>query len=397
MRIIQLVHTLNPGDAISGEAISLQRIFQARGIEAPIWCLAVHEKVNTLGTRRTRYDLESAVLTQSDVLIMHYSLASPLSDLYRRATDCRRLMIYHNLTPVLWFQGYNARVVRDLSQGLQDLAELASASDIVLADSEFNRQELHALGCQHAEVLPLVLDQEKWNLAANEGIRGAFNGHNGGRASTSGQAASSATRAVNLLHVGRLAPNKRIEDIIKTFYFFHQKVHPRSKLWLVGTDIDTEIYSFELRLLVQSLKLEHAVEFVGSVSDCELKAMYEETDLYLCMSEHEGFCVPLLEAMYFSVPVIAFESSAITETLGDGGILVKEKNFPLIAEACQLVLSDSRLRSALIQAGQKRLQTYSWSTFEQNVERTILQKFEANSDPRPQTGAPVIETATAAG
>jgi glycosyltransferase involved in cell wall biosynthesis len=350
MEIHQLVHTLNYGDAISNEALTIQRLLAKRNIVGNIYSINAHEKVKQYTIPYA--ECPSAFSTEQDaVVVLHYSIGSPLNDLFREMTNVRKAIVYHNLTPADWFSRYNPRVRVDLEQGLEELPPLCEISDIVLADSEFNNQELKEFGCQKGKVLPLVLDTEKWSIASNVGIRQALSGHGG----------------KNVLHVGRLAPNKRIEDIIKAFYFYHHKIERKSKLWLVGIDIDTEVYSFELRRLVHELRLHEAVEFVGAVHDSELRAFYEGSDLYMCMSEHEGFCVPLLEAMHFELPIIAFDSCAVAETLGNAGMLLARKDPSLVAELMDEVLTSTELKQELLANSRARVAAFGIPAFEKTL------------------------------
>ncbi len=362
MRVIQFVHTLNYGDAISGEAIFIHQMIKERGGESAIYALGAHEKVRQhfRPIAALAQDLTAQPVGPDDLVILHYSIASPFNEFFRNLTQCRRAVIYHNLTPPKWFRGYNTRVEEDLVQGIHELRDICLVADIVIADSGYNAGELVEAGIGSVEVLPLMLDTSKWSEAANPGIAATLRG----------------TPGVNLLHVGRLAPNKCIEDIIKAFYFFHHKINKESRLYLVGIDIDTELYSLELRRLTSRLGLKQAVEFVGSVADSELRAFYENCDAYLCMSEHEGFCLPLAEAMYFGCPVIAFASTAIPETLGDGGILVGEKAYAHLAELIQLLVSDEKLRNSVIESGKQRARTFSPEAFTKQFDELFLTPFQ---------------------
>jgi len=244
MKIHQLVHTLSYGDAISGEAITMRRLFREMGFESQIYVVHAHEKVASESRSWHLFESDRAAAPKEPfALILHLSIASPLNDLYLRTSDALRFVIYHNFTPVEWFSHCNYRVAEDLRQASAALPAVVGASDIVLADSAFNADELRKLGATHAHVLPLVLDAEKWNIPSNSGIGAALRGHGG----------------VNVLSVGRVAPNKCLEDVIKAFYFFHHKINQNSRLWLVGSDIDTEVYSFALQRLVTELRLEQAV------------------------------------------------------------------------------------------------------------------------------------------
>lgn len=357
MRVFQLIHTLNYGDAISGEALTIKRLLTEQGIVNEIYGLQAHEllKHELRPWSELTANLESSSAESGDertTVVLHYSIGSPLNDLYRSLKGVKRVLIYHNLTPASWFANYNYRVCEDLKSGLLELPELLACSDKLVADSDFNSSELNQLGFSNTSVLPLVLDEQKWDIEENAGIRQILS-NTGGK---------------NWLHVGRVAPNKCIEDIIKAFYFYCYKIDKKSRLWLVGHDIDTEIYSFELRRLVAYLQLKENVSFVGAVADCELKAFYRHSDVYLCMSEHEGFCVPLIEAMYFGLPVIAYNSSAIGQTLGDAGVLVESKQPHLIAELTDLVVRDQSLRKEMVEKGAAQAERFGLDSFREKLQ-----------------------------
>ena len=343
--IHQLVHTLSYGDAISSEVLSLKRSFERLGCKSTIYALNIHPKLKQEATF-----VESFPADFSGEVVLHYSLGSPLNSLYSSLNQASRYLIYHNITPPFWFEGVNPRIVRDIKNGLDELPELLAITDGIISDSDFNAQELLKLGFESA-VLQLPVDPVRWHEPANEGIKKLLTSDD----------------TLHFLHVGRLAPNKCLEDIIRTFYFLHHKIEPKSKLWLVGVDTDTELYSFALRYLAQELGLDDAIEFVGCMSDCEVRALYEGASVYICMSEHEGFCLPPLEAMHFSLPVVAYASSAIPQTVGEGGILIDHKDPALVAELLYKVATDSDLRAALISAGKKRVDQLSLERFEKQV------------------------------
>jgi glycosyltransferase involved in cell wall biosynthesis len=152
-------------------------------------------------------------------------------------------------------------------------------------------------------------------------------------------------------------PNKRIEDLLKVFYFYRKRIDPDSRLFLVGIDTDMEIYSFALRQMIHDLAL-RGVLFCGRVSQRELVTYYRLAHVYLCMSEHEGFCVPLLEAMHFGVPVIAYAAGAVPETLGEAGALASRKDFPELAELSALLCMDRELRGSMVAAGRERVREF---------------------------------------
>lgn len=374
MRIHQFVHTLNYGDAISGEALLIQRILGELGIAGDIYSVNTHERLQ--GATKDWRSFSAPSEDEPTAVLLHYSIGSPLNAKLLETPGILRGLIYHNLTPVRWFAPYNAVVAKNLAMGSEELPKLLPEMDIVLADSAYNKSELDQMGCEHSKVLSLVLDRKKWAVAPNTGIASNLSG--------SGEK--------NILHVGRFAPNKCIEDIIKAFYFYHHKIEKKSTLWLIGSDIDTEIYSFELRRLVSELRLKHAVRFVGSVSDCELRAFYENADLYLCMSEHEGFCVPLLEAMHFGVPVVAFSATAVPETMADSGFLLKEKKAAEVAELINRILTDAKLRESAVVRGKKRAGEFSEERFAQTLREVLLEPLRERA-----AGGPKVSRAQQSG
>jgi glycosyltransferase involved in cell wall biosynthesis len=340
-----MVHTLSYGDAISGEVFALQRCFRELGYKSDIYAINIHPywKGHAIDYRELSLGFQGEVL-------LHYSIGSALNTRYRSMYSARRTIIYHNLTPAQWFDGVNPRIVRELEEGRQELPGLCEISDRIIADSNYNADDLKSHGFE-AQVLELPLDPRKWTEPANPGIAALL----------------SNDPSVHVLHVGRLAPNKCIEDIIKVFYFVHHHITHQSRLWLVGIDIDTELYAFALKRLVMELKLDHAVTFAGCKSDAEVRALYENSSVYLCMSEHEGFCLPVVEAMYFGLPVMAYASTALPQTIGRGGILLREKRHPEIAEVLVRLAKDPELRQKVKEAGKKRVADLSIDVFKARV------------------------------
>lgn len=347
--IHQVVHTLSYGDAISTEVVSLQQVLRSLGYESEIY--AIHEHPKLRG--RTRHYTSLPECSQADI-ILHYSLGSPLNPLYRSWTKGRRILVYHNITPAEWFRGVNQRVADDITQGITELPVLCAESDAIWADSAFNASEIAALGYQ-SEVLELLVAPERWTTARNEGIFSLVSGQPG----------------IHLLHVGRLAPNKKVEDIIKSFYYLQKQIEPNSYLWLVGIDTDTELYSFSLKQLAWQLGIEQSVRFAGCLADEEVRALYEACTVYLCMSEHEGFCLPVIEAMHFGLPVIAYDSGAVPQTLGSGGVLVREKRYLELAQLIARIARDETLRGKIVASGRSRVGHFGYERFAGRVRELL--------------------------
>ena len=151
----------------------------------------------------------------------------------------------------------------------------------------------------------------------------------------------------NVLFVGRVIPNKKIDDLVRAFAVFQRWLQPRSRLLLVGDTRGFERYFDRLQELVRELRVDEVV-FTGQVDDQELYAYYRAADAFLCLSEHEGFCVPLQEAMHFGVPVVAYEAGAVRETLHGGGLLLQDKSPRLVAEVLDRVTHGGELRRAVM-------------------------------------------------
>ncbi len=373
MAIHQLLHTLSYGDAISGEVFALSRSLQESLVETCIFALNVNHKYREAkyvgqveeieqipsrgGDGGTLEIVPPSKIRSGDTVVLHYSLGSPLNRYFCSLEGVRKVMIYHNITPAKWFAPINSRVARDIEAGIADLPMVCRAADLVLADSEFNKQELSKFDIV-AKVLELPLDPDRWDVVANRGIADLLSPQN----------------VREILHVGRIAPNKCIEDIIKTFYFYHHYIEKNSRLWIVGIDIDTELYSFALKRLVYDCGLDGAVTFTGAVADEELRSFYEGSDVYLCMSEHEGFCLPVIEALHYELPVIAYNAGALPKTLGGGAILVNEKKFAHIAELVHEVIDNQSLRGSLISAGKERVGQLSYNNFKERVKELLMNR-----------------------
>lgn len=332
MRIDQLLPNFSYGDAIGNHTLALRDTLRKWGFESEIFTHLAHHR---LAPESRFFEKYEGIDDPGNVLIYHYSIGSVLTG-YFSSLKCRKVMIYHNITPAEFFRGVNRRAERECARGRRDLGLLAGEVELALGDSEYNRLELEELGYAATGVLPIFIPFEDYGRPPDRRVMKSFGD---GRP--------------NILHVGRFVPNKKIENLIKVFYFL-RRMQPESRLVLVGTDVNMENYSRALRELIDDLKLQGVV-FTGHVTFPELLAFYRTASLYLTMSEHEGFCVPLIEAMITGVPVVAYASTAIPGTLGPGGLLAYDRDFPMIAEMVNAVLTDEGLRRALVQSGKDRL------------------------------------------
>jgi glycosyltransferase involved in cell wall biosynthesis len=273
------------------------------------------------------------------LLIYHYGLYT-LSVRYYQVTRGRRLFIYHNITPARYFRGWDREQELLCDVGRRTLSSLVDC-DLALGDSDFNRRELLTAGFtkEKTGVLPIFLPQEHFDAIPTdhhllEQLRD--------------------TESVNFLTVGRVVPNKAIEDVIRIFYVYHGAINPHSRLYIVGSRY-LPTYDIALDALVMDLGLNGAVVFARRVSDVALKTYYQAADLYLMASHHEGFCLPLVESMYFGVPILARKAAATPETLGEAGVLFTDLGYEQVAEMAHLLLTDDALRRQIIRKQKERL------------------------------------------
>jgi glycosyltransferase involved in cell wall biosynthesis len=328
-QVHQVLATLGYGDAIGHEVIGIQRVLRAAGYQSDIFVQTADERLESL-TRDYR-ELPDAS-HPDNLLLHHFSIGSRASRLAYALPD-RMALIYHNITPPDYFVGINKLLVQLCFKGRRELHALVPRVVLALGDSEFNRQELVALGFRETGVLPVVpsfahLDGPPNRLAVRD-----FD-----------------DERTNILFVGRVIPNKRFEDLIRIFHAYQRYFNPRSRLLLVGARAGFDLYFAMLQDLITRLGTEE-VHFLGHVTNEELTAIYGVADAFLCASEHEGFCVPLMEACYMQVPVLAYAATAVPATLDGGGVLFDTKDPLHVAGLLNEVLENAALTEAIL-AGQ---------------------------------------------
>ena len=339
MRAIhQLVAGYANGDAISNEARVFRDLFRSWGYESQIYSEQRRILPELRGDAR---DLASSRedFRPDDVVLLHLSMGSDVNEQFPSLPG-RKAILYHNITPAEYFRGIQEPTAHLLARGRQQVRALAGSAEVVMADSRFNADELAEMGYPASQVLPLMLDFSQLRGRADRAVQRRYR-----------------DGMTNILFVGRCAPNKRIEDLLNAFYYFQNYVQPTSRLIHVGSTAGMEQYHALLLSRQRELQLKN-VQFAGSVTQAELNAYYSVARVFLCLSDHEGFCIPLLEAMTHDVPVVAFAAGAVPETLDGAGVLVREKHFDVIAETLGRVADDEALRAAIVAGQRERLARY---------------------------------------
>jgi glycosyltransferase involved in cell wall biosynthesis len=221
-----------------------------------------------------------------------------------------------------------------------ELKNLVEQVDLALGDSMYNEAEMKELGFDLTGVLPLVMDFEKFDQHPLPVLSELFD-----------------DGKTNILYVGRIIPNKKVEDVIKVFHLYQKHHNPESRLFIVGEYRGFERYLYSLQQLIGKLGVRE-VHMSGHIPEDELASYYKLSHLYIHLSEHEGFCAPLAESFYLGIPVVAFAGGAVEETLNGGGILIRQKDLPGIAALMDRVLSDEKLRRDVLASQKKALAKY---------------------------------------
>lgn len=339
MRIFQMLSSLTYGDAIGNVVLALKEAIQKLGYETEVYAEAIDTRLPAGSAKKIQYLPE---LHKDDVVINHLSNGTSWN---RRFGDfsCRKIIYYHNVTPPRFFEDFSVELQMNCHRGLKDVEYLADKVDYCLAVSEFNKQDLRRMGYrQKIDVLPILIPYGDYDKTPSQKI---LDKYGDGR--------------TNILFTGRISPNKKQEDVIKAFFYHKNYMNQDARLFFVGKYAGMEAYYEQLKRYAEALDLKD-VYFTGHIKFDEILAYYRTADVFVCMSEHEGFCVPLVEAMYFGVPIVAYDSSAIADTLGNGGILTEDKDPKLVAEIINRLVQDETLRKEIISRQKEQLKRFEY-------------------------------------
>jgi glycosyltransferase involved in cell wall biosynthesis len=326
------------GDAIGDSARRMRDMVRRRGWTSDIYALTIDE------------DLRDEVRPFSDpaarlgnVTIFHFALPSAMTEAFAQLPGGRVLQ-YHNITPAAFFADYSPGLFRLAALGRRELQSLVGRVELALGDSEFNRQELESLGFTRTGVLPIAVDTDRITAApprpALEKILG--------------------DGLINILFVGRIVPNKRIEDHVKLAEVYKRYVDSYYRFIFVGRYDGVPAYYAQVRALIAEYRmLPDRFWFTGPVADADLGAFYRWADAYVSLSEHEGFCVPLVEAMAADVPVLAYAAGAVPETLGGAGLLFAPKDLEMAAEMLGMLVYDRPVRERVLEGQRNRVRDFS--------------------------------------
>ena len=353
MIVNQWVPAAHRGDAIGDSARLVRDMLRAAGHESNLYALSMDDDLR--GEVRCFSD---PAARRGQVTILHFAIPSPMTDALAGLRGARVLQ-YHNITPAAFFAPYDPQLFRLAALGRQELKSLAGRVDLALGDSEFNRRELEGLGFVRTGVMPIAVDTGRLTNAPRRPALERILGDG----------------LINFLFVGRIAPNKRIEDHIRLAEVYKRYVDSYYRFIFVGRYDGLPRYYAMVRALVAEYQmLPDRFMFTGPVPDEDLAAYYRWADVYISLSEHEGFCVPLVEAMATDVPVLAYAAGAVPETLGGAGVLFAPKDLELAAEMMATLVYDRPVRERVIAGQRRRLADFSVQTIEARL-REVLAGF----------------------
>ena len=350
MKIHQWVPAAHRGDAIGDSARAVRGMLRAMGHESDIFALTIDDDL-----RGDVLPFQAAEATGGDVTIFHFALPSPMTAAFASLKHAK-LLQYHNITPAAFFAAYDPGLFRLAALGRQELATLAGRVDLALGDSEFNRQELESLGFERTGVMPIAVNTARFTAApARPALERILN-----------------DGLINILFVGRIVPNKKIEDHIRLAEMYKRYIDSYYRFIFVGRyDVLPRYYSQVRALIEQYEMLPDRFWFTGPVPDEDLAAFYRWSDAYVSLSEHEGFCVPLVEAMAADVPIVAYAAGAVPETLGGAGLLFAPKDLEVAAELLGSVVYDREVRARVLEGQRRRLQDFAPPRIEARLKETL--------------------------
>ena len=347
MKIINMLPILSFGDAVGNDALAIHHSLQKAGYECVLMADHTAPKIGQVENVRSTADL--SIIEPDDVVIYHLSTGH-LLNLRFIELKCKKIIRYHNITPPYFFCGYHTILLHNCMDAYNQVRMMAPCADFCLADSAYNKQELIRLGYRcPIEVMPILIPFSDYDKKPDEDIMQQLQ-----------------DGMTNILFTGRIVPNKRQEDIIAAFDVYQKQYNPNSRLILAGNYEGMEKYYQKLQQYIRDNHTQHVI-FSGHISFEAILAYYRSADLFLCMSDHEGFCVPLVEAMYFNVPIVAKNTSAIPYTLGGSGFLHDRPTPVETAGVMNRILTDEELRNRIIEGQKERLSEFSHDVVEQQL------------------------------
>jgi len=336
MTVEQFLPAFHYGDAVSDNALAIDRYLRSQGVASRLVTLTCDENMRERAILFNDYRVDPA-----SIKVLHFAVPSPLSEFFQDQ-KCKKVLVYHNITPARFFAGYSDFFVRFVTAGREHLRRLSGSFDLSIGVSGYNAGELRELGYANVRVFPLIIDLDGYAGAPSRPFMELLQ-----------------NERRNILFVGRVIPNKKIEDLVKTVFYYKKYISPAVRLIVMGNNRALPKY-FEAvsDLAARFFLTSEDVLFTGHLPMDEFLAVYHTADVFLSLSEHEGFCLPLLESCLFRLPVLAYDACAVAETMDGAGILFRDKDPAHVAGLVEQVLENDDLRRRLRAQGEERIARY---------------------------------------
>jgi glycosyltransferase involved in cell wall biosynthesis len=339
VRVDQVIPSLASRDAVGVHTVAITEALREVGIDSDIF---YGECTRDLADR-ARPMSSLGRPSKGRWLMYQASIGSPVFDIFASRSE-PKLLNYHNITPANLLDGWEPAVGHEVTLGRSQVSRVASECRLAVADSVFNEEELIEVGFEHTAVASLLIDMtaaaEPDPVLSRRLVDAKADG------------------GPDFLFVGKVSPHKAQHDLVKMLALYRRLYNARARLHLVGTPLG-KTYGPALSAFIAELGLSDAVSITGTVTQGELESYYREADVFVCASEHEGFCVPLVEAMGHGLPIVAYSTSAVPETVADAGLLLASKEPLPFAASVHRVVEDGRLRKQFVEAGTRRAETFS--------------------------------------
>ncbi len=340
MNIYQVVVTLSYGDGVGNDVLAIDTMLKEEGYHTHIYAEHVDSRIPP---KIVSVIKKMPQFEKTDVVIYHFAIGCDLNMQWEQ-WGCRIILRYHNVTPPDFFKPYDPRSYDLCRTGLQQIKGLAQKPDYCICVSEFNASDLRSYGYEcPMDIVPILIPFEDYKTKPSESVLQTYQ-----------------DGWTNLIFVGRVSPNKKQEDVLKIFTHYKKHINPFSRLIFVGSYQDSDRYYQKIKEYERLLEVEDVV-WTGHLKFDEIIAFYHIADIFLCMSEHEGFCIPLVEAMYFQVPIVAYSCSAIPDTMKYAGGLVHKKDPVFVSEVIDSILKKGWFRNNLINLQNEILSSYYYN------------------------------------
>lgn len=343
MKFFQFLETFSDADAIGYHVIGVDKLMKVQGFETGIYASNIDEKCVEMAKYYKNFEFDD----ENNILLFHHSIGSDVYEYVKGLGGIKKL-VFHNITPPAYFK-HRPDFMRLLERGYKQMFEFDKVFSKATCDSKFNKKTLKSYGYKNVVnvIPPFISLEDKFGIPLKE----------------------KKTKKFRILYVSQIAPHKNQKKLVKVFRAYQKYFNSNSELYIVGGFCPQDSYYQELLMEISGNKYIH---LTGKISLAKLKDLYETSHLFLSMSEHEGFSVPLVESMYFDLPVIAYKAGAVADTLGSGGVLLNTDNPLAVGAVIETIRNDRRILGRIKEGQRETMGLYSSLLIEKDLSRWLI-------------------------